>query len=87
MDDTKPDWKIPLAKLNSAVNQEAAEAKEEIHQLLLSGSRQCLTILGDLFNLYVQTNCAIAGEIILDQSQPSHVNVRLNLHMFVRYFE
>ena len=75
IDERKPDsWKIPLAKLNSAVIQEAAEAKEEIHQILLLGSRHCLTILGDLFNLYVQTNCTIAGEIILDQSQASHVN-------------
>jgi hypothetical protein len=75
MDDTKSDWKVPLAKLNSAVIQETAEAKEGIHQLLLSGSRQCHAILGDLFNLYVRSNCTTAGEILLDQSQQSHVNV------------
>ena len=76
VDDTKPDWKVPLAKLNSSVIQETSDAKEEIHQLLLSGSRQSHAILGDLFNLYVKTECTTAGEILLDQTQPSHVNVR-----------
>ena len=74
-DETKSDWKIPLAKLNSAVIQETSKAKEQINQLLLSGSRQCHVILGDLFNQYVMNNCSVAGEILLDQSQQSHVNV------------
>ncbi|XP_028407591.1 hamartin-like [Dendronephthya gigantea] len=73
-DISKPDWKIPLAKLNSAVIQEKEEAKEAIHQLLLSGSKQCHAIMGDLFNLYVKTSCRAAGEILLDQSQQNHVN-------------
>lgn len=75
VDDAKPDWKVPLAKLNSAVLSETAEAKEEINQLLLSDSKQCFAILGDLFSLYVKTNCIVAKEILLDQTQQSHVNV------------
>lgn len=67
-------WKIPLAKLNSAVISERTEAKEEIHQLLLSDSRDNNAVLGDLFNLYVSTNCSAASEILLDQSQQNHVN-------------
>lgn len=74
-DVSKPDWKIPLAKLNSAVIQEKEDAKEAIHQLLLLGSKQCHAIMGDLFSLYVRTSCRAAGEILLDQSQQSHVNV------------
>ena len=74
-DDSRPGWKVPLARLNSAVIQERSEAKEEIHQFMLSGSRQCHAILGDLFCLYAKTGCAGAVEILLDLSQQSHVNV------------
>lgn len=68
-------WKIPLGKLSSTVISDIAEAKEEIHQLLLSDSRDNNVVLGDLFNLYVSTNCSAASEILLDQSQQHHVNV------------
>lgn len=73
------DCKIPLAKLCSPVNLEVAEAKEEIHRLLLTSSKQCNAIISDLFGLYVKTNCRAAVEILLDQSQQNHVNVCMSL--------
>ena len=82
-DQTKSDWKIALAKLNSAVIQETAKAKEEINQLLLSGSRQCHAILGDLYDQYVINNCTVAGEILLDQSQQNHVNVGIVISVII----
>lgn len=68
-------WKVPLAKLKSSVTSQIAEAKEEIHQLLLPDSRDNNAVLGGLFNLYVITDCKAALEILLDQSRQDHVNV------------
>ena len=68
-----------LAKLTSTVISETTEAKDEIHQLLLTDSYDSHTILGDLFNLYVSSDCQAAAQVLVDQSQQRHVMVGCQL--------